>query len=158
MWYLDENASSPDNVTLGRVHFVSRDLRADTKHRGEVTLIMHPVYFTDDLPADLKEKALKTDPALPAPYVEVFLCNDPPVVYIRESQIKRRHRSIFLDYNFGTNNASMLPYNKSKFIVRQIFAFSPLHLRNLSRSHPHRAELELKTYGRQDIIERLTTL
>jgi len=86
-------------------------------------------------------------------HTEVFLSDDGPDIYIQEDQIVRREKSIFLDYYFQTKSApSSRQLYKKKFIIRQVFSFSPLRLRSLALSHPHRAELELGTYRRADII------
>ena len=53
IWYRNRGG---DNFCLRRVHFVSRDLRAEAVREGrggETTLIIHLVYIAGDLPGDI---------------------------------------------------------------------------------------------------------
>ena len=137
---------------VGRVYGIGIDQRSNSKKKGEVVIKMQMVYLTAELPAKLKAVGSKLQ--VPLTRFEKLLLEDGFEFVLVDDLVQRVEFTI--DYAFGNGIPGQRDRAfKPKSQIRRVLNLAHEEIRPAAQSHPHIAELELKAYGREWIIEAL---
>jgi hypothetical protein len=156
IWWQDTKTTK---TRVGRVTFVGIDMTNAAKENGtygKVKLSIQPTWSYSQLDKALQKNVDAVGRIVPhtESHVEdLFLVENEEEVRITEDDIRKQEISVHLDYYHKTSTPSKPALGR--FHIRYIVSHKPVTMRPLALSHPHRGELEIKTYGRDTFTKNL---
>ncbi|KAI1430453.1 hypothetical protein GGR50DRAFT_690442 [Xylaria sp. CBS 124048] len=88
---------------------------------------------------------------------ELVLVED-SIIHLHPKRVVRRLSNVLLDYQYSSkDHESHQQPCTAPYIVRYVWNESDMQVREIRYSSPHRAELELRTFGRKYIVDNFTT-
>lgn len=142
---------------LGRVHTVGKDYSKFANRAGDVTLQVQGLRLKEELDPSWEQSFAPDKLRFPLQKKEL-ICIEDEFSYLLEEQIIALEMNVCLDYSFDDINPIDPRVGRyDTYIIRRIFNKRTMLLRPLNLSPPIRGELEIKEFGRQYLIDTLTS-